>query len=396
MDIKGLIALAFGTLGLGITEYVAMGLLPYLSADFSVTIAQAGHAISAYALGVAIGAFMIIFMRKLRLKSILLILILIHLFGNALTCVVDNFNYLLISRFIAGLPHGCFFGVGSIIAQRLVKAGKGTSAVAIMTAGMTVANVFGVPLGTALANSLSWRVIFIIVAVWALFVLLSAVLWIRDVGGIEDRGFKNQFTFMKTKSPWLVLGATMFGNAGIFCMMSYVSPLLTDLGSVSLEYVPAVMVCMGSFMVAFNLISGKLCDHFTPGIVASYCQLCAVVLLLIIALLGQYNALIITLICLNAGLLFAISSPEQVAILHTAPAGLLVAASCVQAAFNLGNAIGAYAGGIPFTFDLSIRLVTVIGAALALIGFVSLFVYARKYEKTAMKEYFDMTGMSSK
>ena len=154
MDIKGLIALAFGTLGLGITEYVAMGLLPYLSADFSVTIAQAGHAISAYALGVAIGAFMIIFMRKLRLKSILLILILIHLFGNALTCVVDNFNYLLISRFIAGLPHGCFFGVGSIIAQRLVKAGKGTSAVAIMTAGMTVANVFGVPLGTALANSL--------------------------------------------------------------------------------------------------------------------------------------------------------------------------------------------------------------------------------------------------
>ena len=98
MDIKGLIALAFGTLGLGITEYVAMGLLPYLSADFSVTIAQAGHAISAYALGVAIGAFMIIFMRKLRLKSILLILILIHLFGNALTCVVDNFNYLLISR----------------------------------------------------------------------------------------------------------------------------------------------------------------------------------------------------------------------------------------------------------------------------------------------------------
>ena len=213
----------------------------------------------------------------------------------------------------------------------------------------------GIP-STSVVGESTWRVIFIIVAVWALFVLLSAVLWIRDVGGIEDRGFKNQFTFMKTKSPWLVLGATMFGNAGIFCMMSYVSPLLTDLGSVSLEYVPAVMVCMGIFMVAFNLISGKLCDHFTPGIVAFYCQLCAVVLLLIIALSGQYNALIITLICLNAGLLFAISSPEQVAILHTAPAGLLVAASCVQAAFNLGNAIGAYAGGIPFTFDFSIRL----------------------------------------
>jgi len=153
---------------------------------------------------------------------------------------------------------------------------------------------------------------------------------------------------------------------------------------------------MGIFMVAFNLVSGKLCDHFTPGIVASYCQLAAVVLLLIIALLGQYNALIITLVCLNAGLLFAISSPEQVAILHTAPAGLLVAASCVQAAFNLGNAIGAYAGGIPFTFGFSIRLVTVIGAVLAFVGFISLFIYAKKHEKTAMKEFFALTGSNGK
>lgn len=396
MDIKGLIALAFGTLGLGITEYVAMGLLPYFSIDFSVSIASAGHVISSYALGVAIGAFMIIFMRRLKLKTILLILIGIHFIGNALTCFVNDFNLLLVSRFIAGLPHGCYFGVGSIIAQRLVKAGRGTSAVAIMTAGMTVANVFGVPLGTALANALSWRMIFFIVVIWAVMVFLSALFWIRDTGRIEDHGFKDQFTFMKTRAPWLVLAATLLGNAGIFCMMSYVSPILTDLASLALEMVPAVMVAMGIFMVVFNLVSGRICDRFTPGIVAACCQLLAVCFLVGISIFGQLTQVCIAFVCINAGLLFAISSPEQVAILHTAPYGLLVAASSVQAAFNLGNALGAYAGGLPFTFDLSIRFVTVIGAVLAFLGFLALWLYARKYENDAMTLFFKMKADAEK
>ncbi len=387
MDIKGLIALAFGTLGLGIAEYVAMGLVPYFSSDFSVSIATAGEPISAYAIGVAIGAFMIIFMRKLKLKNILLILIAIHFFGNALTCFVNNFNLLLVARFIAGLPHGCYFGVGSIIAQRLVSANRGTSAVAIMTAGMTIANVFGVPLGTALANYFSWRAIFFIALVWSLVIFFSAFFWIKDVGGIVDHGFKDQFTFMKTKVPWLVLSATMLGNAGAFCMMSYVSPILTDLGSTSLEYVPIVMIAMGIFMVVFNLISGKLCDKYRPGLVASFSQFIMFVALLGISAFGHSNAVLIILVCIVAGLLFANSAPEQVAILHTAPTGLLVAASSIQAAFNLGNALGAFGGGLPFTFELSIRYVTVIGALFALIGFVCLTLYSKKYEKKAMEEY---------
>ena len=216
MLIRGLIALAFGTLGLGIAEYVAMGLLPYWASDFNVSIAQSGHAISAYALGVAIGAFFIIFMRTLKLKTILILLILVHILGNVLTAFAPTFETMLGARFIAGLPHGAYFGVGSIIAQRLATKGKGTSAVSIMVAGMTVSNIFGVPLGTALAHSLSWRTIFYLVIVWGIIVLVSAILWVRDVGKIEDTGFKGQFVFLKNPAPWLVLGATMFGNAGIF------------------------------------------------------------------------------------------------------------------------------------------------------------------------------------
>ena len=380
MLIRGLIALAFGTLGLGIAEYVAMGLLPYWAEDFNVTIAQSGHAISSYALGVAIGAFFIILLRTLKLKTILLILIVVHIAGNVLTAFAPTFETMLASRFIAGLPHGAYFGVGSIIAQRLAAKGKGTSAVSIMIAGMTVSNIFGVPLGTALAHSMSWRTIFYIVICWGVLVLLSAIFWIRDVGKIKDTGFKGQFAFLRNSAPWWVLAATMFGNAGIFCMHSYISPILTDFAGIPLGAVSAVMAAMGVCMVIANLVSGRLCDRYTPGKVAFVCQCLAVVVLLCIAGLGTNPYLCIICACIAAGLLFAISSPEQVSILRVAPGGLLLGASMVQAAFNLGNAMGAYVGGIPFDYGMSIRWVTGLGAALALLGAISLFIYFKRHE----------------
>lgn len=381
MSYKGLIALAFGTLGLGIAEFVAMGLLPYWAADFNITLSQSGHGVSAYALGVAIGVFCIILMRAVKLKTILLLMIVIHIVGNTLTGFASSYETMLAARFIAGLPHGAYFGVGSIIAQRLASRGKGTTAIAIMIAGMTISNIFGVPVGTALAHSFTWRIIFYFIGAWGIIVLLSAIFFIRDVGKIVDNGFKSQFVFLKHPAPWLVLSATAFGNAGIFCMQSYISPILTDFASVPLGQVSIVMGAMGVCMVIANLVSGRLCDRYTPGIIATICQVIAVLALLGVAAFGQNTLACLILVCLIAGMLFAVGSPEQVSILRTAPGGLLLGASMIQAAFNLGNALGAYVGGIPLDHNMSMSYITVFGAMLTIIGALSMYWFYRKHEQ---------------
>lgn len=381
MSYKGLIALAFGTLGLGIAEFVAMGLLPYWAADFNISLSQSGYGVSAYALGVAIGVFCIILMRAVKLKTILLLMIVIHIVGNTLTGFASSYETMLAARFIAGLPHGAYFGVGSIIAQRLASRGKGTTAIAIMIAGMTISNIFGVPVGTALAHSFTWRIIFYFIGAWGIIVLLSAIFFIRDVGKIVDNGFKSQFVFLKHPAPWLVLSATAFGNAGIFCMQSYISPILTDFASVPLGQVSIVMGAMGVCMVIANLVSGRLCDRYTPGIIATICQVIAVLALLGVAAFGQNTIVCLILVCLIAGMLFAVGSPEQVSILRTAPGGLLLGASMIQAAFNLGNALGAYVGGIPLDHNMSMSYITVFGAMLTTIGALSMYWFYRKHEQ---------------
>lgn len=225
---KSLIALAFGTLGLGIAEFTMMGILPYVARDLNISIPVAGHFISAYALGVCAGAPMLIVARKRPLKHILLVLMALMLVGNLGAAMAPDYWLLLAARFISGLPHGAYFGVASIVAGKLADEGKSSEAVSIMIAGMTVANLFGVPLGTSLSHMLSWRVTFLLVGCWGLIVLYYIWRWVPVIEGLKDTGFKGQFRFLKTPAPWLILGATALGNGGVFCWYSYITPLLTN------------------------------------------------------------------------------------------------------------------------------------------------------------------------
>ncbi len=375
---KSLIALAFGTLGLGIAEFTMMGILPYVAQDLNISIPVAGHFISAYALGVCAGAPMLILARKRPLKHILLVLMALMLVGNLGAAMAPDYWLLLAARFISGLPHGAYFGVASIVAGKLADEGKSSEAVSIMIAGMTVANLFGVPLGTSLSHMLSWRVTFLLVGCWGVIVLYYIWRWVPAVEGLKDTGFKGQFRFLKTPAPWLILGATALGNGGVFCWYSYITPLLTNVSGFSAESVTALMVLAGFGMVVGNLVSGRLSDKYTPGKVGTIVQgmICIVLLMIFFLSPNPWCSAILMALC-TAGL-FAVSSPEQVLIIRVAPGGEMLGGACVQMAFNLGNAIGAYVGGLALSGGY--RYPALAGVPFALTGFILFFIFYKKFQ----------------
>jgi len=375
---KSLIALAFGTLGLGIAEFVMMGILPDVAKDLGISIPVAGHFISAYALGVCVGAPVLILARKHPLKHILLALVTLMMVGNTCAALAPNYWVLLLARFISGLPHGAYFGVASIVAEKLADKGKGSEAVSIMIAGMTIANLFGVPLGTSLSNSISWRVTFLLVGCWGVIILYYIWRWVPHVEGLKDTGFKGQFRFLKTPAPWLILGATALGNGGVFCWYSYINPLLTEVSGFTAESITALMVLAGFGMVVGNLVSGRLSDRYTPGKVGTTVQAMICIVLLLIFFLSPYPWLSALLMCLCTAGLFAVSSPEQVLIIRVAKGGEMLGAACVQVAFNLGNAIGAYVGGLAISGGY--RYSALAGVPFAMVGFILFLTFYKKYQ----------------
>ena len=377
---KRLIALAFGTLGLGIAEFVMMGILPDVAHDFGISISQAGHFISAYALGVCVGAPMLILARKHPLKRILLILVTLIMVGNISAALAPNYWILLLARFISGLPHGAYFGVGSIVAEKLADKGKGSEAVSIMVAGMTIANLFGVPLGTSLSAAISWRVTFLLVGCWGMIILYYIWRWVPQIESLPDTGLKGQFRFLKSPAPWLLIGATLLGNGGVFCWYSYINPLLTHVSGFHPQSITFLMVLAGFGMVVGNLASGRLSDKYKPGRVAATVQACICVTLLLIFFLSSVSWLSVLLMCLCTAGLFALSSPQQVLLIRYSKGGEMLGAASVQVAFNLGNAIGAYSGGLALQAGLGYQYPALIGVPFAFAGFILLTVFHKKYE----------------
>lgn len=382
---KSLIALGFGTLGLGIAEFVMMAILPYVAKELHISIPTAGHLISAYALGVCAGAPILTLARKLPLKNILLGLVTIMMIGNICAALSPHYWFMIGARFISGLPHGAYFGVASIVAEKLADKGKGSEAVSIMIAGMTIANLFGVPLGTSLSTLLSWRLTFLLVGIWGVIVLYFIWKWVPQVEGLPDTGFKGQFHFLKTTAPWLILGATMFGNGSVFCWYSYINPLLTHVSGFSANSITLLMILAGGGMVVGNLLGGRLADKYTPGRVAAVTQITIGFALLSIFFAARIDWLTALLMFLCTMGLFAVSSPLQVSILHFAKEGELLGAACIQVAFNLGNALGATLGALPLKAGLGYQYPALIGVPFAFLGFILLIVFSRKYETKSYK-----------
>lgn len=357
---KSLIALAFGTLALGMTEFVMMGILADVANALGITIPQAGHLVSAYALGVTCGAPLLAVAKQFRPKSILLFLVCLIFIGALISSVAQSYEMLLVARFISGLPHGAYFGVASIVAVRLADEGHKTGAVSTMIAGMTVANLLGVPLETALSAHISWRMPFIIISFYSLLVIYYIWKWVPQLEVTPSNGYKGQFRFLKAGAPWLILGATMLGNGGVFCFYSYVTPILTSDGGIPYEYMSAIMILAGFGMVVGNLVSGKLSDRYTPGRVATAMMLFAAASLMSVFIFAHNGWVAAAFTVFSVLSMFAMSSPQQYLILKHAPGGEMLGGACIQMAFNMGNAVGAFLGGLPIAAGLDDRYAAIV------------------------------------
>ena len=377
---RSLIALAFGTLGLGIAEFVMMGILPDTAVSLGVSIPTAGHFISAYALGVCFGACMLLILRKYPMKNSLLFLVSLMMVGNIGAALAQSYHFMLVVRFISGLPHGAYFGVASIVASKLAQKGRESEAVSIMIAGMTIANLFGVPLGTLLSTFLSWRIIFCLVVIWCILTLYSIKKYVPYIPPLPDTGFMGQFKFLKYPAPWLLLGATMFGNGGAFAWYSYVTPMLIQVSGFKAEIITGIMVLAGAGMVAGNLIGGKLSTRFYPGKVGAGFQGVMALSLFLIFFLAQYKIPAVFLMCAVTFCLFAVSSPQQFLIIKFSQGGEMLGAAGIQIAFNMGNALGAYLGGIPIAHGMEIQYSALVGTCSAAMGFIIFSFFNHLYQ----------------
>lgn len=381
---KTVFSLALGTFGLGMAEFGIMGVLTELAHDTGISIPSAGSMISYYAFGVVIGAPIIaLFSNKFSLKTVLLFLVALCVVGNAIFTFSTSYFWLAIGRLVSGFPHGAFFGVGAIILSKIAPPGKVTLAVSGMIAGMTVANLVGVPLGTWLGHEYNWRYTFFLIAAFDALVILSVIFWVPILYDKTETRLTEQFHFLKKPEPWLIFAATMFGNAGVFAWFSFVKPFMVNVSGFSAGFMTVIMMLMGLGMVLGNLLSGKLSGRYSPLRIAATTDLVIVVSLLMLFAFGENQAasLVMGFICC-AGL-FALSAPLQIMLLQNAQGGELLGAAGGQVAFNLGSAIGAYFGGMMIVLGYSWSYVTLPAALLSFAAMSSLLLYGRQKAKRA-------------
>lgn len=376
---RSLIALAIGTFALGIAEFGMMGILGDVARDLDISIVKAGHLISAYSLGVAVGAPLLILLRKLPLRRLMLLLSAVIFIGNLAAALSPNYLFLLTARFIAGLPHGAYFGAGAIVCSRLADKGHGAQAVAVMIGGMTVANLAGVPLATMLCNLISWRMLFAGVSLFGLLAYIFIRIWMSRLEALPDTGVKGQFRFLRTLAPWLIYGGVFFGQASVYCWLSYIDPFMTEVTGISTSSMTWVMMLVGAGMVFGNAMAGKLADKYRTSVVTGTLAASMIIVLPALYLCASMKVPTLILTFLATAGLFGIGGPLQYLIVRFAKGGEMLGGAGIQIAFNVSNAMSAVIGGLAIHHGLGLASPALVGIPFALIGATSLFILARRY-----------------
>lgn len=376
---RSLIALAIGTFALGIAEFGMMGILGDVARDLDISIVKAGHLISAYSLGVAVGAPLLILLRKLPLRKLMLLLSAVIFLGNLAAALSPSYLFLLSARFIAGLPHGAYFGAGAIVCSRLADKGHGAQAVAVMIGGMTVANLAGVPLATMLCNLISWRMLFAGVSLFGLLAYIFIRIWMPRLEALPDTGVKGQFLFLRSLAPWLIYAGVFFGQASVYCWLSYIDPFMTEVTGISASSMTWVMMLVGAGMVFGNAMAGKLADKYRTSVVTGALAASMIIVLPALYFCASMKVPTLFLTFLATAGLFGIGGPLQYLIVRFAKGGEMLGGAGIQIAFNVSNAMSAVIGGLAIHHGLGLASPALVGIPFALIGATALFILARRY-----------------
>ncbi|QOV38768.1 MFS transporter [Streptomyces ferrugineus] len=365
-----LLALAVGAFGIGTTEFVMMGLLPEVANDLHISIPTAGHLVSAYALGVVIGAPLLAAVTaRMSRRSVLIGLMALFVAGNALSAFAPDYHWLMAARFLSGLPHGAFFGVGAVVATNMVAPERKARSVSLMFLGLTMANVAGVPVATLMGQHLGWRATFLGVSTIGLAAMASLALLIprAEAHAAPAAGLRGELAALRSLPVWLALGTTVAGFGALFAAYSYVTPMLTDAAGYAGTSVTLLLALFGVGATAGNLLGGRLADHALRGtLFGGLLSLAAVLALFPLMMAAAWSAaLAVALLGMAA---FVTGSPLQLMVMEKASAAPSLASSANQAAFNLANAGGAWIGGLALAAGFGVTSPALAGAALAVLG----------------------------
>ncbi|MBA1158402.1 MFS transporter [Microvirga mediterraneensis] len=361
------LALAVGSFGIGTGEFAIMGLLPNLAQEFHVTTPQAGYAISAYALGVVVGAPIIaVLAAKLARQTLLLVLMAVFAVGNAVSAVAPSFESFVLLRFLTGLPHGAYFGVAALVAASLVPPNKRTQAVARVMLGLTVATLLGTPVATWFGQALTWRLAFGAVGFMGALTVLLIWLFLPKDKVQEGASPMRELGAFKRKQVWFTLGIGAVGFGGLFSVFSYIASTATEVARMPESAVPLMMALFGSGMIVGNLVGAWFADRNLMATIGGVLA-CSAVVMTVLWLTAD-NPHMLSVCVFLVGCSVAIGPALQTRLMDVAADAQTLAAALNHSAFNIANALGAWLGGLAIAAGYGFASTGWVGAALAVAG----------------------------
>lgn len=360
--------MALGGFAIGTTEFVTMGILPEIAHGVDISIPQAGHVVSAYALGVVVGAPLVTTLfAKVPRKIVLMGLMVAFFVGNFGSALAVNYPTLMLARFISGMPHGAYFGLGSVIAASLVRSSRRTWAVSMVLAGLNVANLLGVPLATYLGQNVGWQWPYLVVAILAALTVLAVWAWVPHQGRSGLASASGELTALTRPQVWFALMIGVVGFGGMFSTFSYIAPTMTELTGFEAGVVPLILIIYGLGMTSGAFVSGRVA---TMGLMRGIfgCLIAIAVTLALFGLAAHYKPTAILFVFLLGFLPTVMVPMIQTRLMDVAREGQSLAAALNHATLNLANALGAWLGGVVLDAGLGYEWCSRVGAILALAG----------------------------